>query len=178
MTKFWNCPLWLHLQIDQSRNCGAMLVELLIALAIATLILVLLVTMLQSQLQAHKTTVELSEAFQNAWIATIWLKRDLQATQSITISPNKREVTLKVPYISVQNQNEVKWRTIKYFFRREQAQLQRSITNSHNLVGEGIVNFTISLDRNKRLASISLASKEGSKCAQINTKIWLRNLRE
>lgn len=177
MPKPWNWPLWLHRQVDQDCDSGSTLVELMITLAIASLMLAILASMFRSQLQTYQITIDQSEALQNTWIALSWLKRDLQATRNASISSNKRQVTLWVPHVSSSDRSQIKWRKVIYLFQREKAQLQRSVHGSYNVVAEGIVDFNVSMDQVKRIATITVASMEGSKKIQLSTKVWLRNLR-
>ena len=78
--------------------------------------------------------MEQSEALQNAWAALLWLRRDLQAARRGNRRPTRRGSNLEVPHISAQDRTEVKWRSIEYRFQPSNAQLQRNIRGSYNIV--------------------------------------------
>ncbi|MGI6597997.1 MAG: PulJ/GspJ family protein [bacterium] len=177
MTKPSNWPHWRHLQVGSSHDSGAILVEFLVALAVTGLIVTILMSTSWLQLRAYQATMEQSEALQNAWAALLWLRRDLQAAREVTVAQHDGVVTLEVPHISAQDRTEVKWRSIEYRFQPSNAQLQRNIRGSYNIVAEGVIGFTFSLNSKQHLATITVTTREGSKTIQITTKIWLRNMR-
>ena len=162
--------------VGKARNAGTSLVELLVALAIATLLFTLMVTTLRVGLKTYRASVEHSEALQNAWIALNWLKKDLQTTRVLTLSLNQRQVTLELPR-QAEDRTALQWYKAKYLFQQENAQLLRDVSGSYNIVAEGVVDFTVTVDEAKPVAVVTVASQNGTARVELHSTVWLRNLR-
>lgn len=175
MAKHGNWLPWLR-PASKAYSAGTSLVELLVALAMAILLFSLLVTTLRVGLKTYRTSVEHSEALQNAWIALNWLKKDLQATRALSLSLNQRQVTLELPRQD-KDRTSLQWYKAKYLFQREKAQLLRDVSGSYNIVAEKIVDFTVTLDKEKPIAYVTVTSQNGTKQIELHSTVWLRNLR-
>jgi hypothetical protein len=174
MIKPSNWPHWPQPGHNNNHDAGASLIAMLVALAIATCLFSIMATTALAGFKAYRVSTNYSEAMQNACIALNWLQRDLQATRTLTLSSDHRKATLELPRVRAKDITALQWYEASY--QLKDTQLQRDISGSKNIVAEGVIDFTITVDKVKPIAAISVASQSGTKKVKLQSKVWLRNL--